>query len=54
MRGCRMMAAKQWPSVYSVMLHNDDFNRRETVVNVLFEVFDSFTLDDAIDRMKVI
>ena len=38
---------KQRPRYYRVMLHNDDFNRREYVVKVLLKVLDNFTMEDA-------
>ena len=36
-----------------MMLHNDDFNRREYVVKVLLKVLDNFTMEDAINCMQV-
>ena len=44
---------KQRPRYYRVMLHNDDFNRREYVVKVLLKVLDNFTMEDAINCMQV-
>ncbi len=43
---------KQRPRSYRVMLHNDDFNRREYVVKVLLKVLDNFTMEDAINCMQ--
>lgn len=43
---------KQRPRYYRVMLHNDDFNRREYVVKVLIKVLDNFTVEDAINCMQ--
>ncbi|EIE25987.1 ClpS-domain-containing protein [Coccomyxa subellipsoidea C-169] len=43
---------RQRPRFYRVMLHNDDFNRREYVVKVLLKVLDNFTMEDAINCMQ--
>lgn len=48
----RKSATKQRPRFYRVMLHNDDFNRREYVVKVLLKVLDNFTMEDAINCMQ--
>ncbi len=50
---CRKSTIKQRPRSYRVMLHNDDFNRREYVVKVLLKVLDNFTMEDAINCMQV-
>ena len=50
---CRKSTTKQRPRSYRVMLHNDDFNRREYVVKVLLKVLDNFTMEDAINCMQV-
>eukprot|EP00958_Prasinococcus_capsulatus_P028445 scaffold6740_cov350-Prasinococcus_capsulatus_cf.AAC.1 len=34
------------------MLHNDDVNRREYVVQVLLKVIDGLTVDDAVNVMQ--
>lgn len=34
------------------MLHNDDVNRREYVVQVLLKVIDGLTVDDAVNVMN--
>ena len=44
---------KQRPRFYRVMLHNDNFNRREYVVQVLLKVIDGLTIDDAVNVMQV-
>lgn len=38
--------------MYRVMLHNDDVNRREYVVQVLLKVVDGMTVDDAVNIMQ--
>jgi len=38
---------KQRPPQYRVMLHNDSFNKREYVVQVLLKVVDGYTLGKA-------
>ena len=48
----RKNVTKQRPRFYRVMLHNDDFNRREYVVKVLLKVLDNFTMEDAINCMQ--
>lgn len=50
---CRKATTRQRPRFYRVMLHNDDFNRREYVVKVLLKVLDNFTMEDAINCMQV-
>ncbi|CAN1137816.1 ATP-dependent Clp protease adapter protein CLPS1, chloroplastic [Linum perenne] len=37
---------------YRVMLHNDDFNKREYVVQVLMKVIPGMTLDNAVNIMQ--
>lgn len=51
--GYRKSITRQRPREYRVMLHNDDFNRREYVVKVLLKVIDNFTMEDAINCMQV-
>lgn len=43
---------KKRPPMYRVMLHNDDVNRREYVVQVLLKVIDGMTVDDAVNVMQ--
>eukprot|EP00803_Ostreobium_quekettii_P004954 evm.model.scf_2980.2 EVM.evm.TU.scf_2980.2 scf_2980:12014-13822(+) len=43
---------KKRPPVYRVILHNDNFNRREYVVQVLMKVVDGLTLDEAVNAMQ--
>ena len=38
--------------MYRVMLHNDNFNRREYVVQVLMKVVPAMTLDVALNVMQ--
>lgn len=41
------------PPIYKVMLHNDNYNRREYVVKILINVVKGFTVDDAVVVMQV-
>ncbi|KAK9804136.1 hypothetical protein WJX73_003572 [Symbiochloris irregularis] len=43
---------KKKPRIYRVMLHNDTFNKREYVVQVLLKVVKSITVDDAVNVMQ--
>jgi len=43
---------KKRPPVYRVILHNDNHNRREYVVQVLLKVVDGLTVDDAVNVMQ--
>lgn len=43
---------KKRPPIYRLMLHNDNFNRREYVVTVLMKVVDGVTVDDAVNIMQ--
>ena len=43
---------KQRPRFYRVMLHNDNFNRREYVVQVLLKIIPGMTVDDAVNVMQ--
>jgi len=43
---------KKRPPVYRVILHNDSFNKREYVVQVLLKVVDGLTVDDAVNVMQ--
>lgn len=38
--------------MYKVLLHNDNYNRREYVVKVLLKVVDCITVDDAVNVMQ--
>ena len=40
------------PPIYKVMLHNDNYNRREYVVKVLIKVIEGFSVDDAMQVME--
>lgn len=42
----------QRPPNYKVMLHNDNYNRREYVVQTLLKVVDVLTLDEAVNTMN--
>lgn len=37
---------------YKVLLHNDNYNRREYVVKVLLKVVKDITMDDALEAMQ--
>jgi ATP-dependent Clp protease adapter protein ClpS len=41
------------PPIYKVMLHNDNYNRREYVVKTLLKVVEQITVDDAVNAMQV-
>lgn len=40
------------PPIYKVMLHNDNYNRREYVVKVLLTTVEGLTVDDAVNVMQ--
>lgn len=40
------------PPIYRVLLHNDNFNKREYVVRVLLKIVDGLTVDDAVNVMQ--
>lgn len=44
--------SSQKPPIYRVLLHNDDFNRREYVVQILLKVVEGMTVDDAVNVMN--
>lgn len=44
--------SRRRPPIYRVMLHNDNFNKREYVVRVLLKVIDELTVDDAVNVMQ--
>lgn len=44
---------KRKPPIYKVLLHNDNFNRREYVVKVLLKIVEGMTVDDAVNVMQV-
>jgi ATP-dependent Clp protease adaptor protein ClpS len=44
---------KKKPPIYRVLLHNDNFNKREYVVQVLLKVVPDYTVDQAIKVMNV-
>ncbi len=43
---------KKRPRFYRVMLHNDSYNRREYVVQVLMKTIPGMTVDDAVNIMQ--
>ncbi|KAI8469217.1 MAG: ATP-dependent Clp protease adaptor protein ClpS-domain-containing protein [Monoraphidium minutum] len=44
--------ANKKPPIYKVLLHNDNYNRREYVVKVLMKVVPQITVDDALVVMQ--
>jgi ATP-dependent Clp protease adaptor protein ClpS len=48
----RRDAARRRPPSYRVLLHNDSYNRREYVVQVLMKVVEGTTVDDAVNIMQ--
>lgn len=48
---CRKDTKRKKPPIYKVLLHNDDYNRREYVVQVLLKVVDGYTVEDALNVM---
>merc|ERR1712012_923049 len=51
-KGKKVDKSKKFGPIYKVMLHNDSFNRREYVVQVLLKVIDSMQVDDAVNVMQ--
>lgn len=51
---CSKDTQKKKPRFYRVMLHNDTFNKREYVVQVLLKVVKVITVDDAVNVMQVL
>ena len=49
---CRKNRQKKRPPIYKVLLHNDDYNKREYVVQVLLKVVDGFSVEDALNVMQ--
>ena len=49
---CRKDRLKKKPPIYKVLLHNDDFNKREYVVRVLLKVVEGYTVEDALNVMQ--
>jgi ATP-dependent Clp protease adaptor protein ClpS len=43
---------KKRPPVYKVLLHNDDYNKREYVVQVLLKCVEGYTVEDALNVMQ--
>jgi hypothetical protein len=41
------------PPIYKVLLHNDNYNRREYVVKILLKIIEGMTVDDAVNVMQV-
>ncbi|GAB4814171.1 hypothetical protein N2152v2_001217 [Parachlorella kessleri] len=41
------------PPIYRVLLHNDNYNRREYVVQVLLKVVEGFTPDEAVNEAHI-
>lgn len=50
---CRTESSKKKPPIYKVMLHNDNYNRREYVVKILLKTVEGLTVDDAVNVMQV-
>jgi hypothetical protein len=50
---CRTESSKKKPPIYKVMLHNDNYNRREYVVKILLKTIEGLTVDDAVNVMQV-
>ncbi|KAI7837781.1 hypothetical protein COHA_008410 [Chlorella ohadii] len=48
----RRETRRRRPPSYRVLLHNDNYNRREYVVQVLLKVVDGTTVDDAVNIMQ--
>ncbi|KAI3431499.1 hypothetical protein D9Q98_004550 [Chlorella vulgaris] len=48
----RRESKKRRPPSYRVLLHNDNYNRREYVVQVLLKVVEGTTVDDAVNIMN--
>jgi ATP-dependent Clp protease adaptor protein ClpS len=45
-------SSKKKPPIYKVMLHNDNYNRREYVVKILLKTIEGLTVDDAVNVMQ--
>ncbi|KAF6257797.1 ATP-dependent Clp protease adaptor protein ClpS-domain-containing protein [Scenedesmus sp. NREL 46B-D3] len=45
-------SSKKKPPIYKVMLHNDNYNRREYVVKCLMKTVEGLTMDDAVFVMQ--
>ncbi|WIA40077.1 hypothetical protein OEZ86_013492 [Tetradesmus obliquus] len=45
-------SSKKKPPIYKVMLHNDNYNRREYVVKILLKTVEGLTVDDAVNVMQ--
>ena len=52
MRARRKEVKRRKPPNYRVLLHNDNYNKREYVVRVLLKVVDGFTVDEAVNCMQ--
>jgi hypothetical protein len=50
---CSTEGSKKKPPIYKVMLHNDNYNRREYVVKILLKTVEGLTVDDAVNVMQV-
>lgn len=48
----RRNTRRRRPPSYRVLLHNDNYNRREYVVQVLMKVVEGTTVDDAVNIMQ--
>lgn len=44
--------SKRRPPFYRVLLHNDNYNKREYVVQVLLKIVEGLTVDDAVNVMQ--
>jgi ATP-dependent Clp protease adaptor protein ClpS len=40
------------PPIYKLMLHNDNYNRREYVVKVMLKIVEGLTVEDAVNVMN--
>lgn len=48
----RKEVQRRKPPIYRVLLHNDNYNRREYVVSVLLKIVEGFTVDEAVNCMQ--
>lgn len=43
---------RERPPIYKLLLHNDDFNRREYVVQILLKTVEGLKVEDAVNIMQ--